>query len=260
LNGFAPDDWLSQRAVSVRSYVRGREAAGKSTGCRTPRRRAQPTPLKSALIYLRSFLVYLHRVYRQADKRDGDRCELLYVPTSQQLDGPKGLLVGAIAGIPLVVLVTVSVLVSPTASVPAFVVVLAALVFWYRRRPKHDVLLSIADGVLTLQSAQATTTVRLDDVLDVSLDRETQTRIEYGTSATTALSTISVSSVEIAPRHILLVRRGVGPIKLGEPILEAHATEWMGRVRAFLRRSEWIPEDERPPVSSSVRPSSSSGA
>ncbi len=123
--------------------------------------------------------------------------------------------------------------------------------YWSWRRGKTDdrILLRVEDGVLTVGPAgKATTRVRLADLTDVSLDGKSIQRVEDGASAIPALRFIdSKVGPEVDVARIVLVRSDLPDIPLtSEHVAHMEATEWLGKIRVFLRKHGWVPEDESP--------------
>lgn len=122
-------------------------------------------------------------------------------------------------------------------------------VWWWRPRAT-GILLHIERGELTVDPRARTgrcSRVRLDDLTDVVLETRTIQPLLDGGSAIPALR-FSESRVggEVDKSRIALERGDDERILLGDTYL-AHldALEWFGKIRVFLRKHGWVPEDER---------------
>jgi hypothetical protein len=75
--------------------------------------------------------------------------------------------------------------------------------------------------------------IALADVVDVTIDRQAHQGSARGGAA-----------AERA--HIALERRGEEPVHVpDERVTSIEAQEWHGKIRVFLRKHGWVPEDER---------------
>ncbi|MBX3188960.1 MAG: hypothetical protein KF819_18210 [Labilithrix sp.] len=124
-------------------------------------------------------------------------------------------------------------LVSPTAGL---VCLFAAIALWLVvKKPDEGRFVLRVDGALVVtreRRAEPIARVALDDVLDVTLDRETRAGGRGGAPT---------------ERVRLAVERASGePIFMpAERITPIEAQEWQGKVRVFLRAHGWLPRDER---------------
>ena len=157
-----------------------------------------------------------------------------------------------IFSLPIVFGVVVSIATTPAAGLVAIV---AASVFavWYRRRSRHreGAILRVEEGqLLVINRGQRVprATFALRDVSDVVLDVKTIRRVQEGDSPIPAVRfTNTTVGPEIDTARIVLVgKKKSERVELSEAYL-AHmdATEWLGKIRVFLRKNGWIPRDER---------------
>ena len=124
--------------------------------------------------------------------------------------------------------------VSPYAGLAGLAAVVAVLVL-LRKPDEGRTVLRVADGALVVKrerAKQVVAAIPLADVLDVSIDRETQ---QAGGQA--AKERVRLVLERPAPAD---------PIYIPESrITPIEAQEWYGKVRSFLRKHDWIPKDER---------------
>jgi hypothetical protein len=151
---------------------------------------------------------------------------------------------------PVMVGVVLSMLTTPTAALVGMLGSAAVMVWLWRRPSKAGTVLRIYKGelrVLSMEAHQLTDPFPLADLLDVTLDSKTIQPVQDGGSAIPAMRFIdSRVSPEVDTARIVLVGRDREPVPLTKAYL-AHmdATEWLGKIRVFLRKHQWVPEDER---------------
>lgn len=124
---------------------------------------------------------------------------------------------------------------------------------WRRSPEATGVMFSVHRGELTVKekvSGKVLARARLQDVLDVRLDTKEIHKVVPGSNAVPGVRFINS---EVAPgvdvaRIVLVLGNEATPIRLTEQFL-AHmdSVEWTGKIRSFLRRQGWTPEDERAP-------------
>jgi len=160
--------------------------------------------------------------------------------------------------VPLLVGIALTMLATPTAGLVGLIAAGAGSIWWWRRAPHAGgVVLFVDHGELRLLSSDRKhekECFALDDV-DVVLDTKTIQRVQEGGSAIPAMRFIDATvGPELDTARIVVVGRG-----RRVPLTEAYvahmdATEWFGKIRVFLRKSGWLPRDERevPPESESV--------
>ncbi len=120
-----------------------------------------------------------------------------------------------------------------------------------RTRKRSGAVLRVEEGKLSVRSrdrGRELGTLRLREVEDVGLEIKKIQRVQDGDSPIPAVRFIDS---RIAPevdtaRIVITGREGRERIVLTEAFL-AHmdATEWLGKIRVFLRKHGWVPENER---------------
>ena len=125
--------------------------------------------------------------------------------------------------------------VSPAAGLAGLA--LGVVVLLVLRKPREGrFVLRVEGGVLEVareRRDELVARVPIDEVLDVTLDRQTQAGARGGASKERV--------------HLALERRApADPIFVPEErITPIEGQEWLGKVRVFLRKHGWVPEDER---------------
>ena len=138
--------------------------------------------------------------------------------------------------VPVLVAGLLAKLVSPTAGLIAFVVVVAVLLL-LRKPSEGRFVLRVEEGVVEVareRPRSPATRVALADLLDVTLDRQTSQASARGGSA---MERVRLAFERRAPGAPIFVPE--------ERITPIEAQEWLGKVRVFLRKHGWIPEGER---------------
>lgn len=151
--------------------------------------------------------------------------------------------------VPALVAVVLGGIVSPEAGLGGLVVSgVGAFAFWKRPR-KHGFVFRVDEVLTVTESASGTTLVRvpLDGLFDVRLDTKTIQRVQEGSSPIPA---VRFSEATVGPEvdtcRVVLVTRGDEFVSLGDTfVAHMHATEWLGKIRVFLRKHGWLPLDER---------------
>ncbi len=152
-------------------------------------------------------------------------------------------------GLPVVVGLVASTVSTPTVGLVSMVASAALGVWWWRRPASDGFLLTVEKGALVVarsRGARPIATLPLETLRNVSLDIKTIQRVEEGGSAIPAMRVLdSRVGVEVDTSRIVL--QGEGPaVPLGNLyIAHMDATEWLGKIRVFLRKNGWVPADER---------------
>jgi hypothetical protein len=176
--------------------------------------------------------------------------ELTFTPKEAQSDAEKTWMSGlAMTLLPIGVAGALGAIVSPTAGAVGFLVAAAAAVAW--RKHAHDpMVLRVRAGALELgtqKKAKTSLTIPLRDLLNVRLDTKEVRRLQEGSHAIIGVrfdDTRAVASTEHA--RLELVRREGSPIFLPDKhVAHMEASEWLAKVRVFLRKNGWVPADER---------------
>jgi hypothetical protein len=126
--------------------------------------------------------------------------------------------------------------VSPVVGLLALGVAVTALIV--RAKPREGrYVLRVEDDVLEVtreRRASPLARIRLADLLDVTLDRQTRPATGRGGSAT---DRVRLAFERRGPDDSIFVP--------DERITPFEAQEWYSKVRVFLRKHGWVPEDER---------------
>lgn len=138
----------------------------------------------------------------------------------------------------------------PWASVGGGVVAFVALYTREKRRRRSRTLLRVNGGdvsFITQGAASEERSFRLGEVVDVVLDTKTEGTIHLAASPIPALQFANARpGPTVDKARVMLVLEDGAPVAV-TPTLLAYmdATEQMGKVRVFLRKHGWVPEDER---------------
>lgn len=158
----------------------------------------------------------------------------------------------SVVGVPLGVALVAATQLSPGVAVVAGGVTAAALLA-VRKLQNDPLVLRVRDRRLEVGHVRKKA-VRfassLDDLVDVRLDTKEVRRLQEGAHAVSGVrfdDTRTVSTTEHG--RVVLVRRVDGQ-RAEHPLMKdyvAHmeASEWLGKVRVFLRKHGWVPNDER---------------
>lgn len=154
--------------------------------------------------------------------------------------------------LPPVVAVVLSAAVSPEVGLAGLVASAAGALAWWRRPRRAGLLLRVASGdltVSTLADGKVAVSIPLRELLDVRLDTKTIQPLQESGSAVPALRLLEARpGPELDVARVVLVGRSDPFVPLGETyVAHLHATEALGRLRVFLRKNGWVPDDEREP-------------
>jgi hypothetical protein len=119
---------------------------------------------------------------------------------------------------------------------------------WRRRQRGEDFALRLRHGALGVShGSRAVLQLRLKDLADVVLDTKAIRKVEEGSSMLGALRGLDLRiGPELDVSRVVLVAMDGGQLALGDKYLShSEAMEWLGRIRVFLRKGGWVPEDER---------------
>jgi hypothetical protein len=183
--------------------------------------------------------------------------ELVYVAMNREKQGIQYAWMQLFA---LPVLLGIGVAIGTGISWLGLVVTIGAGVFAYRFRKKalggDGAILRIEQGelkVYTRSGVAPLAVVKLRELSDVRLDIKTIQRVQEGDSMVAAVRfTNTTVGPAIDQARIVLVGRKTSktPDRLQVHLTDeyfAHmdSTEWLGKIRVFLRKNGWIPADER---------------
>jgi len=117
---------------------------------------------------------------------------------------------------------------------------------WRRRADSGTIVMSVESGELVVVAGRRPLArMRLRDVEDVALDTKSIRLVQEGGSAVPAVRFIdSKVGPEIDVARIVLVGDGESVRLHEDHVAHMIATEWMGKIRVFLRKNGWVPLDE----------------
>ena len=195
----------------------------------------------------------LARPYREPASRDPDApappAELVFESEDPESRRGSSIAMFQIFSVPPLVAVVLAGVFSPEAGLGGLVVsAIGAFVWW--KRPRKTGFTFRVDDLLTVTAMGASAPlvrVPLADVLDVKLDTKTIQRVQEGSSPIPA---VRFSEATVGPEvdtcRVVLVTRADEFVALGDTfVAHMHATEWLGKIRVFLRKPGWLPIDER---------------
>lgn len=175
--------------------------------------------------------------------------ELVYRPDTREPSTLAGSMF-LLFTLPAVVGAAVSVVLTPTAGLVALVASAGGAV-WLRRRRlgQAGAVLRVRRGSLLVLDGRGGTVraeLPLADLRDVALETKTIQRVTDGHSAIPAMRFAdSRVGPEIDTARIVLVGTS-GRLELTDAFgPHMDATEWLGRIRVFLRKHGWVPADEK---------------
>jgi hypothetical protein len=193
-------------------------------------------------------------MYREAapvEPKEGPPRELVYIPVDADQRHRSSIAVFQIFSLPLITAVVVTMAAGPNAGGIALVLAAGFAIWWMKKTPNGDrFVLAVESGELVVRRGSSTEPLErfaLDDLVNVSLDSKIIQRVLEGSSAIPAVRFINTHvAPESTTSRVILVGRDRPFVPLGQTYL-AHmeATEWLGKIRVFLRRHGWVPEDER---------------
>ena len=150
--------------------------------------------------------------------------------------------------VPLVVAAVMSVAISPNAGLVGLIASALVLVYLWKRKKTPDTVLRVESGAVTvLKRGKPTARFSLTELTNVRLDIKTIQRVQEGGSAIPAMRFIdSKVGPELDTARIVLITEDDRELPLTEDFLShMDSSEWLGKIRLFLRKHSWIPQDER---------------
>jgi hypothetical protein len=188
------------------------------------------------------------------NKKERPKNELLYTPTTSERRGtPMAIL--QVMMFPTVICVALSMLVNGTAGLIGLIASSIGFYWWYKRGPMAgDARLLRVENkrlIIARPNGNQLNDVALSDVLNVELDTKTVEMVQEGGSAIPAVRMIeSKVGPAIDKSRLVIALADKKQIRLGEEFqANMDATEWTGKIRVFLRKNGWVPNDERSPDS-----------
>lgn len=186
--------------------------------------------------------------YREAEPPtipEAPPTELAYRPMTRRR--ASGLVVMQVVAIPFAVGFALS-FVHPSAGLAGLVASAVFLVWWWRRPTAAAATLRVRAGTLHVYFGDRSEaeSIALRKLRDVVLDTKTIQPVMDGGSAIPAMRVIDPSiGPEVDTSRIVLVARK-RKIRLTEDFQpNIDSSEWIAKVRVFLRKNGWVPADER---------------
>jgi hypothetical protein len=185
--------------------------------------------------------------------------ELVYASVDPSKRNKPSLALLQLVSLPVVVAGALSMAVSGTAALVGLVASTAFSIWWWKRAPQlAEKRLCVRDGRLFvfrrhLEEAR----FDLDELTDVVLDSKTVQKIQEGGSAIPAMRFIDsqVAPDQDVSRIVLVGKKRRHPLA-DDYVANMEATEWLGKIRVFLRKHGWVPKDERADAPESAAPES----
>jgi hypothetical protein len=179
--------------------------------------------------------------------------ELVYAATDRGRRGNSGLAAFQFFSLPLVAGVAGTVILGPTPGLVALAAAALLAIWWWRRAPHAGVVVLRVEGgelrILSGNKKKERARFALDDV-EVELDTKTIQKVQEGGSAIPVMRVLDTTvGPEIDTARIVVVAKGKRVLLTEDFVTHMDASEWFGKIRVFLRKSGWLPADEREPVS-----------
>jgi hypothetical protein len=191
----------------------------------------------------------VYRTPAEKEKEPAPPKELVYQATDDS--GASTIALFQYFGLPLVAAAGLAALAGSIAGVVGLVAG-GAYSFWSFRNRKDagSAVLRVENEVLLVEvrgGKPIHERFRLGDLANVSLDVKTIERVTDGDSAIPAMRFIDAKvGPKVDTARIVLTGEGGREVRLSEDYLaHMHAVEWLGKIRTFLRKHGWVPEDER---------------
>lgn len=175
--------------------------------------------------------------------------ELVYQATDLEAQRRAGFLLLQLGAVPVVGFALVAHYVTFLVGVVAFALLATGMFVWWRRRPHGDgAVLSVEGGMLVVvarRSGKELLRVPVRDVHDVTMDKRTIQRVQEGGSAVPAVRFAETTVGPELEKARLVIVTPSGRLRLSDEYLAyIHTTEWLGKIRVFLRQHGWVPDDE----------------
>ncbi|HEX6272749.1 MAG TPA: hypothetical protein VFZ53_06915 [Polyangiaceae bacterium] len=127
--------------------------------------------------------------------------------------------------------------------------VTALAMYLYRRHDRSTpyITLQVTSGVLHLKGrGHPGATIRLEDLHDVSLDSKSVERVQEAGPMPELRFINSTVAPAVDESRIELETRDGSVFLTEHRVSNLDASEWSNKIRRFLRKNGWVPEDERP--------------
>jgi hypothetical protein len=173
------------------------------------------------------------------------------VAVDRERRGKPGVAVLQLLFLPMTVATLLSTLAGPVAGLCGAVGMAAVVaIWWHRARRGYDCVFRVEEGELSVRSrgkGGANARMRLDELANVVLDTKAINRLQDGGSMIPGMRFVDGRvAPEVDVSRIMLVEvDGTSTALLERHIAHMDATEWVGKIRVFLRKQGWVPEDER---------------
>ncbi len=153
-----------------------------------------------------------------------------------------------IFALPLLVAAIMSVTISPNAGLGGLVGSAIILIYLWKRKKTPDTVLRVESGaVQVLRRGRMKARFSLTELTNVRLDIKTIQRVQEGGSAIPAMRFIdSKVGPDLDTARIVLITEDKTELALTDDFLShMDSSEWLGKIRVFLRKHGWVPADER---------------
>ena len=160
---------------------------------------------------------------------------------------PTSMIINVVA-VPVVVAIPLSLLISPTAGLVGMIASAVAVVWGFKRGGKRGIVLSVDAGtVIVTERGKPRDRFSLEELVNVRLDIKTIQRVQEGSGMVAATRFIDTTvGPELDTARIVLIAKDGRELALTEEFLpHLDSSEWLGKIRVFLRKHGWVPEDER---------------
>ncbi len=150
--------------------------------------------------------------------------------------------------VPLVVAAIMSAAISPNAGLGGLIGSAIILVYLWKRKKTPDTVLRVESGAVhVLKRGKERARFSLTELTNVRLDIKTIQRVQEGGSAIPAMRFIdSTVGPDLDTARIVLITGEGKELPLTEDFLShMDSSEWLGKIRLFLRKHGWVPADER---------------
>jgi hypothetical protein len=153
-----------------------------------------------------------------------------------------------IFSVPLVVAALASVFISPAMGLVGLVGSAAVLIWLFLRKKRPETELQMEPGAITVvKFGKPVARYGLTELTNVRLDIKTIQRVQEGGSAIPAMRFIdSKVGPDLDTARIVFVTDDGTELPLTQDYLShTDSSEWLGKIRVFLRKHGWVPADER---------------
>jgi hypothetical protein len=186
---------------------------------------------------------------REPDLAATPRAELRYLAIDRASRQSTGMMALQIFSVPPLVALFSNAVFPPLATAVLASISAGWSLHWWRKPPVEAFLLRIEGAELLVSSASKKSRVARISLVDleaVALQTKTIQRIHEGGSAIAAMRIIDSKVGPDVDTCRIVLECDSGDVRLGEKyIAHMDATEWLGKIRVFLRKNGWVPANER---------------